>query len=222
MNGTIWSKAYHIAMFVWYTFLFTILLLVNPDDLPDGLFLYGGPWKYLTFLNLVLQMVFFGFAVVVDLQHLFVKGKELKRLNLYKDLLYSVMAFPVGAFVVAIFWIIFTYDRELVYPNSIDELFPPWLNHSMHTIVLPLLLLESLLQPHAYPKRKNGLAILGLISVAYVSWVCWIYFAVGIWVYPLLGKLSPLGLAALFSVSVGLVISLFLLGEVLNSYVWGK
>ncbi|MBN3274414.1 ADTRP protein, partial [Polyodon spathula] len=174
MNGIIWSKAYHLAMFVWYTFLFTILLLVNPDDLPDGVFVYGGRWKYLTFLNLVLQMVFFGFAVVIDLQHVFVKGKDLKMLNLYKDLLYSVMVFPVGAVSEPNFLFLFLHCNT------------------------------------------------GSHNTDFTVQVCWIYFTVGIWVYPLLGKFSPLGLAALFLVSVGLVMSLFLFGEALNCYVWGK
>jgi len=34
-------------------------------------------------------------------------------------------------FVVLLFWLIFAYDRQLVYPASIDSFFPQWLNHSM-------------------------------------------------------------------------------------------
>lgn len=39
-----------------------------------------------------------------------------------------------------------------------------------HTFVLPLLLGELLIQPHVYPKTKNGLAALGAVGLVYLSW----------------------------------------------------
>lgn len=34
-------------------------------------------------------------------------------------------------FVVTMFWGLYTYDRELVYPKLLDNFIPPWLNHGM-------------------------------------------------------------------------------------------
>lgn len=34
-------------------------------------------------------------------------------------------------FVFLSFWILFLYDRELVYPKALDGIFPVWLNHAM-------------------------------------------------------------------------------------------
>lgn len=107
-------------------------------------------------------------------------------------------------FVVLLFWSIFTYDRELVYPASIDTFFPPWINHAMvcettflalrfksdldypttnnltrrvvptlfsqHTLVLPVLLGELLVQPHAYPEAKHAMAALGVVGLSYSFW----------------------------------------------------
>ncbi|MBN3322077.1 ADTRP protein, partial [Atractosteus spatula] len=242
---TVISKTYHISTFVWYTFLTSILLSKDPKELPQGLFVYGGPWKYLTFLNLVLQMVFFGLAALSDFQLPYMKGKA-KKLHLWKDLLFSVLAFPVGSFVVMVFWGMFMYDRQLVYPDNLDGFFPPWINHAMppsaHGVcdfscqifcnqtvaglqkisVLPLLAVEIVLHPHAYPKKQNGLATLGIIGVGYLTWVIWIYLTVGVWVYPVLGKFTPAGLAYFFLFNMSVVEALYLFGETLNCYIWGK
>lgn len=45
--------AFHISAFGWYTFIVNYLAAKDGEELPAGLFVYGGPWKYLTFLNLV-------------------------------------------------------------------------------------------------------------------------------------------------------------------------
>lgn len=34
-------------------------------------------------------------------------------------------------FVFLSFWLLFLYDRELVYPKALDGIFPVWLNHAM-------------------------------------------------------------------------------------------
>uniref|UniRef100_A0A667XZC6 Androgen dependent TFPI regulating protein n=1 Tax=Myripristis murdjan TaxID=586833 RepID=A0A667XZC6_9TELE len=211
--------AYHMAAFSWYAFIVKSLAAKDGEDLPPGIFVYGGPWKYLTFLNLVslLQMVFFGLAAVNDFQ----PGKKSENfLQRCTDLLFSVFAFPVGMFVVLLFWTIFAYDRELVYPATIDAFFPPWINHAMHSFVLPILLGEIMVQPRVYPKIKHGLAALGIVGLAYLSWVIWVYLSVGIWVYPLLGLFSKAGLMGFFFFNMSVVTLLYLLGEKLNSYIW--
>ncbi|KAM7385893.1 hypothetical protein PAMP_001940 [Pampus punctatissimus] len=86
-------RVYHISAFSWYAFVVKSLADKDGEELPPGIFVYGGPWKYLTFLNLLLQMSFFGLAAVTDLQ----PGKNSESpLARCKDLLFSVFAFPVG------------------------------------------------------------------------------------------------------------------------------
>ncbi|XP_037545558.1 androgen-dependent TFPI-regulating protein [Nematolebias whitei] len=166
----------------------------------------------------LLQMAFFGLAAVSDLHQEETKSS----LHRWKDLLFSVFAFPVGMFVVLLFWTIFAFDRELVYPATIDTFFPPWMNHAMHTFVVPVLLGEVLLQPHTYPKTKPALTALGVVGLAYLSWIIWVYLSVGIWVYPLLGYFSAAGLMGFFLFNMSVVTLLYLLGEELDSRVWSK
>lgn len=52
MTSTL-RRVYHITAFSWYAFVVKSLAAKDGEALPPGIFPYGGPWKYLTFLNLV-------------------------------------------------------------------------------------------------------------------------------------------------------------------------
>ncbi|XP_022413811.1 androgen-induced gene 1 protein isoform X3 [Delphinapterus leucas] len=86
----------------------------------------------------VIQAVFFGICVLTDLSSLLTRGsgsqeqeRQLKKLISLRDWMLAVLAFPVGIFVVAVFWIIYAYDREMIYPKLLDNFIPGWLNHGM-------------------------------------------------------------------------------------------
>ncbi|KAJ7419163.1 hypothetical protein WISP_55458 [Willisornis vidua] len=86
----------------------------------------------------VIQAVFFGICVLTDLSSLLTRGndsqeqeRQLKKLISLRDWMMAVLAFPVGVFVVTMFWSIYIYDRELVYPKLLDNFIPAWLNHGM-------------------------------------------------------------------------------------------
>ncbi|XP_031971346.1 androgen-dependent TFPI-regulating protein isoform X3 [Corvus moneduloides] len=127
----------------------------------------------------------------------------------------------LNLFVSISFWTLYTYNRELVYPKSLDGVIPLWLNHAMHTAVFPFALLEILALPHRYPAKKKGLVLLGFVAFLYISWVLWIYSVTGEWVYPLFALFSPSGLAAFFASSLAIIISCYNFGEFLNRMIWG-
>lgn len=56
MTGTV-QRIFHLAAFCWYAFVVQSLYAKGDEDLPPGIFVYGGPWKYLTFLNLVGELL---------------------------------------------------------------------------------------------------------------------------------------------------------------------
>ncbi|XP_062344883.1 androgen-induced gene 1 protein isoform X2 [Cinclus cinclus] len=154
---------------------------------------YGGSWKFLTFIDLVIQAVFFGICVLTDLSSLLTRGndsqeqeRQLKKLISLRDWMMAVLAFPVG----------------------------------VHTTVLPFVLIEMRTTHHQYPSRSCGLAAVCTFAVGYILWVCWIHHVTGVWVYPLLEHLSP-GVKIIFFAAVTIVINVFyLVGEVLNNYIW--
>ncbi|XP_027695412.1 androgen-dependent TFPI-regulating protein isoform X3 [Vombatus ursinus] len=195
--------------------------LAQAEQQLSQMFLYGGQWKYLTVLNLLLQAIFYGVACLDDVLKGMRRNKDIKWITASRDLLFTTLAFPVSAFVFMSFWTIFLYDQELIYPKSLDAIFPKWLNHAMHTAVLPFSLIEAILNPHRYPSKKKGLTLLGCAAIAYICWVLRIYYVTKKWVYPIFAQLSPEGLAAFFSVSYVLLACIYLLGERFNQLIWG-
>ncbi|XP_069476535.1 androgen-dependent TFPI-regulating protein isoform X3 [Ambystoma mexicanum] len=178
---------YHFLTFAWYFFIMFSVSMLKGDKQPSGVFMYGGPWKYLTILNVVLQTIFYGVSFVADLLAPISKLGCVKLIQSCKDLLFTVLAFPVA----------------------------------MHTAIFPLTLMETLATPHRYPQKKRGLGLLGFFSFSYLCWVLWIYIAVGEWVYPLLGLLSPVGFLAFTSTSLVLIASIYIIGDIINGLTWG-
>ncbi|XP_052503427.1 androgen-dependent TFPI-regulating protein [Budorcas taxicolor] len=211
---------YHLFVLSWYIFLNFYISPEGEDPRISLIFQNGGKWKYLTLLNLLLQAIFFGVACLEDVLKRTKGEKDIKFITAFRDLLFTTLAFPVSTFVFLSFWIIFLYDRELIYPKVLDTIFPVWLNHAMHTFILPFSLVEVILRPHSYPLRKKGLTLLTAAGLTYVSRILWIYSETGTWVYPMFAKLSPVALAALFSLSHIFVIGIYLFGEKLNHWKW--
>ncbi|XP_057349970.1 androgen-dependent TFPI-regulating protein-like [Manis pentadactyla] len=220
MTGTS-TCIYHFLVLSWYIFLNYTISLQGVDQRKSEVFLNGGPWKYLTLINLLLQAIFYGVACLEDVLKRIERKKSITFVTAFRDLLFTTLAFPISTFVFVTFWILFLYDRELVFPKALDDVFPKWYHHASHTVILPLSLTEVTLGPHSYPLRKTGLTILTAFSVAYLSRVLWIYSETGTWAYPVFAKLSPAGLAVFFSLSYVLVAGIYLLGEKLNLWKWG-
>ncbi|KAI4539207.1 hypothetical protein MG293_010599 [Ovis ammon polii] len=52
------------------------------------------------------------------------------------------------------------------------------------------------------------------------NWVCWVHHVTGMWVYPFLEHIGPGARILFFGSTTILMNFLYLLGEVLNSYIW--
>ncbi|KAL2103914.1 hypothetical protein ACEWY4_000782 [Coilia grayii] len=212
----------HLAIFSWYVFTLRTNCSLEISERHPGARTYGGRWKYLTFINLVMQTVFFGLCVVTDLSHMVVSNARTglpSRLLKTRDYFFTVLAFPVGTFVFTSFWSLYAYNRELVYPKFLDDIIPIWLNHALHTIILPLLLVQMYLQPHKYPSRAKGILSLALFVALYLAWVLWVHHVSGIWVYPIMSHLSPVGLAVFLAAASLSMAPVYLLGEKMNQLV---
>uniref|UniRef100_A0A8D2NMB1 Androgen dependent TFPI regulating protein n=1 Tax=Zosterops lateralis melanops TaxID=1220523 RepID=A0A8D2NMB1_ZOSLA len=196
---------YHCLAFVWYFFVAYSITHIKTEERPSEVFLYGGQWKYLTVLNLVLQAVFYGVSFLADVLRLIKKLRCAKPVISSRDLLFSVLAFPVSTFVCISFWTLYTYNRELVYPKSLDGVIPFWLNHAMPVLITqPLRVLTKGNFSPSLPR------------------VLWIYSVTGEWVYPLFALFSPPGLAAFFAASLAIIVSFYNFGEFLNRMIWGQ
>ncbi|KAI5267098.1 Androgen-Dependent Tfpi-Regulating Protein [Manis pentadactyla] len=192
MTGTS-TCIYHFLVLSWYIFLNYTISLQGVDQRKSEVFLNGGPWKYLTLINMLLQAIFYGVACLEDVLKRIERKKSITFVTAFRDLLFTTLAFPISTFVFVTFWILFLYDRELVFPKDLDDVFPKWYLHATDS------------EKESDEQQE----------------VLWIYSETGTWAYPVFAKLSPAGLAVFFSLSYVLVAGSYLLGEKLNHWKWG-
>ncbi|ELK14974.1 hypothetical protein PAL_GLEAN10016452 [Pteropus alecto] len=122
---------YHSLVLSWYIFINYYIFQLGRDPQKRKIFPNAQRWKYLTFLNLLLQTIFYGVACLEDVLKRIKGKKDIKFITAFRDLLFTTLAFPVSTVVFLLFWILFLYDREVVYPKYLDDIFPVWLNHAM-------------------------------------------------------------------------------------------
>ena len=136
----------HLAGII--SFAWSIDQRVNRINMPEELAVkrskFAGDWKYLTYINMWLQLIFFIIAFLAN----FVKS-----LRGVRDLLFASAAFPIGMFVGVMFWSLWAVDRELIFPKALDQVFSLTLNHCMHTTVIPFQIGQLLLVKHTFPSR---------------------------------------------------------------------
>jgi len=189
-------------------------------DVPET---FAGKWKYLTFWNLWIQLIYFSISLLNNIfgSHSVTK-ESTSSLQSIRDFMFATVAFPIGQFVGIIFWTLFNIDRELVFPKALDAFFPNYINHMMHTTVIPVQLLELILLYHMYPTKKSGMATTFAFCLIYLTWTMIIAHFGGIWVYPIFEVLEPVprvGFMLVCSMFGGL---LYFIGEFLNGIVWSK
>ncbi|XP_061409981.1 androgen-induced gene 1 protein-like [Lethenteron reissneri] len=221
--NTLWLLALHAAVTGWYGT--TVALHVdNTGTLPGGSLSYGGQWKYLTFIDLILQLVYFGLCVLVDILALTQgKGKEMKvlqTLTQLRDTIFATLAFPLAVFVMTSIWTIYGNEHKLVYPKKLNVVVQQWHDHAMHTTIVPIVLVEMYVTRHVYPSKKAGIATLAAFFITYVSWIIWVKHYSNIWAYPFLNEMSFESRVMFFSSSFMLVIGFYIVGEKLNNVFW--
>ncbi|XP_077209320.1 androgen-dependent TFPI-regulating protein [Paroedura picta] len=218
------AALWHGLVFVWFAFVLSRTVHIDLSqvlDVPREIVVYGGPWKFLTIVNLLLQAALCGISLLVDVLTLMKKQRAAKFLLPFRDLLFGSLGFPLSMFVSMFFWIVCIYDRELIYPKGIEAVIPEWLNHAMHSLILPLALLELCIIPRRYPSKGKRLALLGIGSLGYISWTVHIYQKTGKWVYPIFHALNSVGIAALFLGAIGVCVFYSNMGAFLCRMIWG-
>jgi len=206
----------HIAGFASFAFAiyYDAFVLNLPERVRSKSQSFGGLGKYLTFLNMCLQCIFFFICLLADFT------SRNSSINKIKDIIFAGAAFPIGIFVGVIFWSLWAVDRELIFPKVLDEVFPSWLNHLMHTTVLPLQLAELYFSSHRYPSRVVGGGITSLLTLGYLVWIHVIYYFGGFWVYPVFRVLDNTTRPPFMALCCAMGLTFYFIGEKLNAFIW--
>jgi hypothetical protein len=92
-----------------YAIYYDLVEVELPPELAPTREQFGGQAKYLTFLNMGLQLLYFALCLVADVSP---KGSGVHG---FRDIVFASAAFPIGIFVGFIFWSIWAVDRELIF-----------------------------------------------------------------------------------------------------------
>ncbi|XP_036671701.3 androgen-induced gene 1 protein [Drosophila suzukii] len=201
------TAAVHLGYAIYYDYRFAqmpelaVTLRLEPP--------MGGKFKYMTFLGGLLQFGYYALALTYDL----LRRRSLRKL---RDYILATFVVPLALTVGMTFWTLYGIDRESIYPELLDLVYPNWLNHAMHTFVVVYALVEMGVTRHQYPPRRRGFAGLGAFMAGYLVWLHFVWFRTGIWVYPFLGGLQwPLRIL-FFALIMALGFGYYLLGEHVN------
>ncbi|XP_013110928.1 androgen-induced gene 1 protein isoform X1 [Stomoxys calcitrans] len=210
------------AVQFWYAIYYDYKFVHFPDseNRPSP---FGGKFRFLTFLDAIIQALYYTISLVNDFVGTNeVSPKKLPMVRKIKDYLMTTFAFPIALHVGITFWGLYAVDRELVFPKALDAVFPTWLNHIMHTNIVVFIVLEMFISFRAYPSRVKGLTGLATFIGAYLVWLHIIKHYSGVWVYPILEVLQFPQRIMFFGGCLGLAVGLYIFGEVLNNLVWSK
>uniref|UniRef100_A0A336LG15 CSON004922 protein n=1 Tax=Culicoides sonorensis TaxID=179676 RepID=A0A336LG15_CULSO len=202
------------AVQFWYSVYYDYNFVHIPEELREESRRmsnpFGGKFKYLTFIDAILQAAYYTIALINDFTGSNeVAPKPMPLIRKIKDYVLAAFAWPIACNVAITFWSIYAVDRELIFPRVLDSFFPDWLNHMCVSF-------------RQYPTRRNGYLGLSLFMACYLAWIHIIYYYSGVWVYPVLEVLA-LPLRVCFFAGV-FVFSLFLYrtGELFNDLIWVK
>lgn len=136
--------------------------------------------------------------------------------------MFAVFAFPLALDVSVCFWSIYAFDRQFVFPREVDEFFPSWLNHILHTNIAVFILVEMIILHRKYLSRKEGIIGLIVFVFSYVAWLHVTRVYAGRWPYPILETLNLPSKIVFFAITMSCPILMYFIGERLNAKIWNQ
>ncbi|KAJ8020932.1 Androgen-induced protein1 protein [Holothuria leucospilota] len=217
------TTALHFVLLYHYATTYWFYLTDTKERMYAArLYTFGGEYKYLTIWTMLLQLFYFFWCCVTDLISASASETSVGKVAVaVRDWFLAAVVFPIGTLVVTTFWAIYAVDRELIFPEALDKFFPSWLNHALHTYVLPLLLVDMLLVNHKYPSRRAGMAGTLAFGFSYLIWILFLGFAKDIWVYPFFKVLHGVYFPIFFATMSLILIMFYIIGEKTNALLGG-
>ncbi|CAH0716949.1 unnamed protein product, partial [Brenthis ino] len=157
---------------------------------PDIAMLKATQLKYITIWNVAFQLLFAAMSIICDISAIFKIKKGEKYLNYlrnYRKVFFGAVVWPLSWMIFTIFWPIFIYDRELIFPSFIDKAISLPSNHIMHTAIIPIVIWNLFFLPRSKPtSHKWYLAHIFALFITYLIVVFHNYAILGVWPYPIL------------------------------------
>ncbi|KAL1506773.1 hypothetical protein ABEB36_006075 [Hypothenemus hampei] len=153
------------------------------------------PFRYTLFTvwNFGLQMILLLLAITDEVSKLINLPLIQRPVEKIRYTFFWYLVFPSSLLVVSTFWSIWYIDRELIFPKIVDDFYPSWLNHTLHTLIVIPLIIEVLAQiKHGNVRVSRRRAAIVLLSYCFIYQTLYllIYFRHGIWLYPIYKTLT--------------------------------
>lgn len=182
-----------------------IMLIDRPVD--PVLSKYGH-WRFLTYNNLVVQFLTY---LALLLSHYVPAAVK------WRNYLFTVLALPVGMFVVITFWSVwFIAGRENILP--VEANCPDWLNHICHTIILPINFIQLAVMKHNYLPDKEALISLSGFLMLYNVYILYIRWQTGKFVYVFMNKMSGVLVGVFIVGMLIMALAFYKLGKFIHDY----
>ncbi|XP_076268934.1 androgen-dependent TFPI-regulating protein-like [Rhynchophorus ferrugineus] len=183
------------------------------QDLLDFRLLFFTSW------NSIIQLSYFVMAAAHDVFIITGRNNEwTRKLDTWKGYFFVTFAFPFCFFVGAMFWIIFSINREYVFPQVLDEYIPSWINHAVHTNIMIFTAVETLMVRQQMPDVKKALCALTALHVIYDILYYVIFFIKGRWIYLLYYALSWPERLGVMLLNYIMTLVIFFIGVYIENY----
>ncbi|CAG9773108.1 unnamed protein product [Ceutorhynchus assimilis] len=148
---------------------------------------------FFTTWTFILQILFLLLAVSDETSKLANLKSIQKSIEKIRHYLFSTLLLPSTLIVISVFWSIWHIDRELIFPKVIDNFYPSWLNHTLHTFIAVPIIIEMFIQfKNQQFEVSRTLCMIGLTIYCSVYQFLYlsVYFKHGIWLYPIYNVLN--------------------------------
>lgn len=163
----------------------------RPEDDPTTNRIVYGAHTYITIWNLIIQQVYFGMCCY---DHLLSKPDEEKHSPSKKrKLMFRSVLFPTTCVVSTIYWWWYWKSPFLIFGDLLNEIYPWWVDHVMHTLIVPIATAELFLVYSPSTEKDNqgeynvkGLMVYNAFITFYAAVVIVVRVIRGVWPYPFL------------------------------------
>ncbi|PSN57172.1 hypothetical protein C0J52_01481 [Blattella germanica] len=157
------------------------------------------------------------------------EGPELLRhiqrgLRMFKAVFFTSVVIPTAILVAVNYWTLNTLlDPALIEDTQVLQRYVPlWMDHTLHTAVVPFAILELLLAHRPYPRWKAlGRVRSTFVVLSYTSWVVFCVLVGGAWPYPYLQRMTVAQRLTYLLINCALAAWSYSASDVINAAVWG-
>ncbi|KAL0859141.1 hypothetical protein ABMA27_010973 [Loxostege sticticalis] len=148
-------------------------------------------FRYATIWNMFLQLFYSALAFTCDLPAVLNKEEKISpAVRKFRFRIFHELVFP-NCWGIAMFWPIYFFDRELIFPIATEIIIPTWQNIVVHGVIFAYVAWEMAFLPEVPRREEIRITPVLVIQIAYIiSLLFTKYIHPGAWVYDILGYLE--------------------------------